>query len=47
VREALRPRLADLTGANDLLVVARPASARATWAELNQALEVVLKRAGV
>ena len=47
VREALRPRLADLIGANDLLVIARPASARASWAELNQAVEAVLKRAGV
>ena len=47
VREALHARLADLAGTNDLLVIARPASATASWAELNDALETVLERAGV
>jgi ribonuclease P protein component len=47
VREALQARLDDLELGNDLLVVARPPSAAASWAELNQALEAVLARAGV
>jgi len=46
VREALRARLRNLQGGNDLLVVARPLSARASWTELCGALDAVLQRAG-
>jgi ribonuclease P protein component len=46
VREALRARLDQLTVGVDLVVVARPRSAAATWAELNVALDHVLVRAG-
>jgi ribonuclease P protein component len=46
LREALRARL-DLLGAgNDLLLIARPPSARASWAELCSALDTVLARSG-
>jgi ribonuclease P protein component len=46
LREALRARL-DLLGAGkDVLVIARPRSANATWAELNTALDAVLARSG-
>ena len=45
LREALRARLDRITPGVDLLVVARPASARATWSELNQALDGLLARA--
>ena len=46
LREALRARLDRLATGLDLLVVARPASAGATWAELGDALDHVLQRAG-
>jgi ribonuclease P protein component len=44
--EALRERYARLKPGFDLLLVARPASARASWAELSAALDHVLARAG-
>ncbi|HEY3062332.1 MAG TPA: ribonuclease P protein component [Chloroflexota bacterium] len=46
LREALRARLARITAGLDVLVIARPASASATWQELNQALDALLERAG-
>ncbi len=46
LREALRARYAQLAAAMDLVVIARPASANATWADLNTALDKVLARAG-
>lgn len=47
VREAMRLRLNRLPPSADVLIVARPRTARATWAELIAALDVVLRRAGV
>jgi ribonuclease P protein component len=46
LREALRARLNRLAPGSDVLVVARPASGEATWAELNAALDRLLERAG-
>ena len=46
VREALRARLPHLLAGRDLLVVARPRAAQASWADLNLALDAVLTRAG-
>ena len=46
LREALRARYARLPGGVDLVVSARPASAAASWVELNAALDAVLARAG-
>jgi len=46
LREALRARLDRLAPGNDLLLIARPVSARATWVELTTALDSVLERAG-
>ena len=46
LRAALRARLNALVPSNDMLVVARPASAQASWLELGRALDVVLQRAG-
>ena len=46
LREALRTRLSRLAPGTDVLVVARPASAEASWAELCAALDTVLGRAG-
>ena len=46
LREALRMRFDRLAPGNDLLVVARPASARAAWPELNAALDGVLRKSG-
>jgi ribonuclease P protein component len=45
MREALQARLGQLTSGLDLLVVARPPSASATWADLCAALDTVLVRA--
>jgi ribonuclease P protein component len=42
LREAMRLRLPTLAPGMDLVIVGRPASANATWAELNAALDVVL-----
>ena len=39
MREALRARLSALAPGVDVLVVARPPSARASWVELNAALD--------
>lgn len=46
LREALRARLSRLLPGSDVLVVARPTSAEATWAELSAALDTLLQRAG-
>jgi ribonuclease P protein component len=46
LREALWARLGTLAAGFDVLVVARPPSAQASWPELNQALDTVLRRAG-
>jgi ribonuclease P protein component len=43
--EALRSRLSALPAGYDVLVVARPPSAGATWNDLCTALDVVLQRA--
>lgn len=43
---ALRARLSSLAVGYDLLLVARPGSAHASWSELNAALDTVLQRAG-
>jgi ribonuclease P protein component len=45
LREALRSRLDALETGVDVVVVARPSSASASWAELCQALDVLLGRA--
>jgi ribonuclease P protein component len=47
LREALRARLSSMNVGYDLLVVARPSSARASWNELCTALDVLLQRASV
>jgi ribonuclease P protein component len=46
LREALRKRLDRLAPGTDVLVIARPAAARAKWGELNAALDIILARAG-
>jgi len=46
LREALRARFGALSAGFDVLVVARPPSAQASWLELNAAVETVLQRAG-
>src|SRR5713226_6941757 len=46
LREALQVRFDALVAGYDVLVVARPASAQASWFDLNAALDVVLQRAG-
>ena len=46
IREALRGRLSQLASGRDILVVARPAASRATWSELNAAIDALLKRSG-
>lgn len=45
LREALSARLPRLQTGQDVLVIARPASAQATWADLGQALDTLLTRA--
>ena len=47
LREALRARWDRLPQGSDVLVTARPASAQATWPQLCEALDSVLRRAGV
>jgi ribonuclease P protein component len=42
LREALRIRYAQLPASTDVVISARPASAKASWAELNVALDAVL-----
>jgi ribonuclease P protein component len=44
LREAVRARFDQLPPGADLVIAARPASARATWSELNAALDAVLAR---
>jgi ribonuclease P protein component len=46
LREALRVRFDRLAPGNDVLVIARPAAARAKWDELTTALDGVLERSG-
>lgn len=46
LREALRARLDQLPTGLDVLVIARPAAARASWQELNVALDRLLENAG-
>ena len=46
LREAVRSRLDGLAPGIDVLLIARPASARAGWGELSAALDSVLTRAG-
>jgi ribonuclease P protein component len=46
LREALQARLDALGTGSDVLVIARPPSAAATWAELCAALDSVLARSG-
>ncbi|MBV9356594.1 MAG: ribonuclease P protein component [Chloroflexi bacterium] len=47
LREALRARYGGLLGGHDVVLVARPAVARATWMELNAALDQSLARTGL
>jgi ribonuclease P protein component len=47
LHEAIRARYTGLVGGHDLVLVARPALARASWAELNAALDRTLARAGL
>ncbi|MDQ6671386.1 MAG: ribonuclease P protein component [Chloroflexota bacterium] len=46
LKEALRGRFDRLVPGVDVLLIARPASARAGWGELSAALDSVLARAG-
>lgn len=46
IREALRARLPRLASGRDILVLARPAVASASWTELNTALDTLLHRSG-
>ena len=46
LREALRARLDRLAAGNDILLIVRPAAARAKWEELNTALDGVLRKSG-
>lgn len=46
LREALRARLGRVKPGVDVLLIARPAAAQATWAELETALESLLVRSG-
>lgn len=46
LREALRLRLGTLNPGQDLVLIARPRSAQASWAELTAAVDTVLGRAG-
>jgi ribonuclease P protein component len=46
IREAMQARLECLAPGFDLLLIARPASARAAWGELSAALDSVVSRAG-
>ena len=46
LRELLRARINRLIPGLDVLVVARPDSATASWLELNEALDRLLARAG-
>jgi ribonuclease P protein component len=47
IREAARRLLPRLVAGRDLLFIARPASANADWADLRQAVEDVVGRAGL
>lgn len=45
LREAVRARINQLPVGRDIVISARPASANATWSQINAALDSVLKRA--
>jgi ribonuclease P protein component len=47
LREAVRPHLASITSGWDLILVARAPLADATWAEVQEAVAAVLRRARV
>ena len=47
LREMLRARLDRLPVDSDIVVTARPSSATASWAELCEALDKVMARAGI
>jgi len=47
LREALMARLPRLQSGKDVLITARPASAKASWNDVCAALDSVLKRAGM
>jgi ribonuclease P protein component len=47
LREAMRSRFPRLAVGRDVLVTARPASAKASWPELCAALDAVLRRSKV
>jgi ribonuclease P protein component len=46
LREALRARLDRLRAGQDVLLIARPRAAEASWADLCAALDAVLARSG-
>jgi ribonuclease P protein component len=47
IREAIRPRLAELKGSHDLLFIARSPGATAEWPALRDAVDDLLRRAGL
>jgi ribonuclease P protein component len=47
IREALRARHANIASGHDVVVVARPASATASWADLCAAVDRLLAHAGL
>jgi ribonuclease P protein component len=47
IREVVRARLAELPTGHDLLLIARPSSATASWTDLKAAVERLLARAGL
>ncbi|MCC6177473.1 MAG: ribonuclease P protein component [Chloroflexi bacterium] len=47
VREAVRAHLAELAPAHDLVFIARPSSAAATWDDMRTATEDLLRRARI
>ena len=47
VREILRSTISDLAEANDLVIIARPAIATATFSEIKMALMDLLKRSRI
>jgi ribonuclease P protein component len=47
IREALRLRYPAIAPGHDLVLVARPASATASWPEIERGVDVLLTRAGL
>ncbi|MBV9544428.1 MAG: ribonuclease P protein component [Chloroflexi bacterium] len=47
LREAMRMRLRHLLSGRDVVLVARPAAAEATWSQLCAALDSLLRRGGM